>query len=101
MTASIQIYKGQEPTKEQRQEIREAAKRAPVYDEDAPELSLEQMRRYRKAAIDKETKAVVTLELSKENMDKAHSFGEGYRAVLSRLLELAMNDSDLVKKAQL
>ena len=50
MTAGIQIYKGQEPTKEQRQEIREAAKRTPVYDEDAPELSLEQMRRYRKPA---------------------------------------------------
>lgn len=56
MIASIQIYKGQEPTKEQRQEIREAAKRTPVYDEDAPELSLEQMRRYRKAAIDKKRK---------------------------------------------
>lgn len=41
------------------------------------------------------------MELSKENMDKAHSFGEEYRAVLSRLLELAMNDSDLVRKAQL
>lgn len=27
-------------------------------DEDAPELSLEQMRRYRKAAIDKKAKAV-------------------------------------------
>lgn len=51
MTASIQIYKGQEPTKEQRQEIREAAKRTPVYDEDAPELSLEEMRRYREAAM--------------------------------------------------
>ena len=101
MTASIQIYKGQEPTKEQIQEIREAAKRTPVYDEDAPELSLEQMRRYRKAAIDKKAKAMVTLELSKENMDKAYSFGEEYKAVLSRLLELAMNDSDLVRKAQL
>lgn len=43
----------------------------------------------------------VTLELSKENMDKAHSFGNEYRAVLSRLLELAMNDKELVRKAQL
>ena len=34
-------------------------------------------------------------------MDKAYSFGEGYRAVLSRLLELAMDDQNLVKKAQL
>lgn len=101
MTASVQVYRGQQPTEEQRKEIREAAKKKPVYDEDAPELSVEQMQRYRKAAIDKKAKAAVTLELSKENMAKAHSFGEEYREVLSRLLELAMNDSDLVKKAQL
>lgn len=101
MTVSIQVYKGQEPTKEQCQEIREVAKRTVLCDEDAPELSLEQMRRYRKAAIDKSAKAMVTLELSKENMDKAHSFGKEYRAVLSRLLELALNDKELIRKARL
>lgn len=101
MTVNVQIYRGQEPTEEQRQEIREAAKRVVVCDEEAPELSPEQMRRYRKAAIDKKAKTAVTLELSKENMDKAHSFGNEYRAVLSRLLELAMNDKELVKKARL
>lgn len=101
MTVNIQICKGQEPTEEQRREIREAAKRTVLCDEDAPELSLEQMQRYRKAAIDKKTKTAVTLELSKENMDKAHSFGTEYRVVLSRLLELAMNDKELIRKAKL
>ena len=101
MTTSVKIYMGQLPTEEQRMEIREAAKRVPVYDEDAPELSLEQMQRYRKAAINKKAKSAVTLELSKENMDKAYSFGEEYRIILSRLLELAMNDQDLIRKAQM
>ncbi len=101
MTVGVQIYKGQQPTDEQRLEIREAAKRTPFYDEDAPRLSIEQMQRYRQAAIDKRAKQSVTVELSRENMDKAYSFGEGYRAVLSRLLELAMDDQNLVKKAQL
>lgn len=101
MTDNVSIYKGQKPTEEQRLEIREAAKRETIYDEDAPELSLEQMQRYRKAAIDKKAKSAVTLELSKGNMDKAYSFGKDYRTVLSRLLELAMNDKDLVRKAQL
>ncbi len=50
MTVNVQIYKGQKPTEEQRMEIREVAKRVPFYDEDAPELSMEQMQRYRKAA---------------------------------------------------
>lgn len=101
MTVNVQICKGQQPTEEQRREIREAAKRPPVYDADAPELSIEQMERYRKAAIRKKAKETVTLELSRENMVKAYSFGEEYRGVLSRLLELAMNDNELVKKAQL
>ena len=56
MTVNVRIYKGQKPTEEQRMEIREAAKRVPLYDEDAPELSMEQMQRYRKAAIDKKQK---------------------------------------------
>ncbi len=51
MTVNVRIYKGQKPTEEQRMEIREAAKRVPLYDEDAPELSMEQMQRYRKAQI--------------------------------------------------
>lgn len=101
MITNVQIYRGQQPTEEQRQEIREATKRTPVYDEDAPELSIEQMQRYRRAAINKKAKMAVTLELSRENMDKAHSFGKEYRTVLSRLLELAINDNDLVKRAQL
>lgn len=99
MTVNVQIYKGQQPTEKQRLEIREAEKRTPVYDEDAPELSLEQMQRYRKAALSKKATKSITLELSKENMAKAYSFGEEYRTVLSRLLELAMNDNDLVKRA--
>ncbi len=49
MTVNVQIYKGQLPTEEQRMGIREAA-------------------------IDKKAKAAVTLELSKENMDKAYFF---------------------------
>lgn len=36
-----------------------------------------------------------------QSMDKAHSFGKEYRAVLSRLLELALNDKELIRKARL
>lgn len=99
MTVNVQIYEGQQPTEEQRIEIREASKRTPVCDEDAPELSLEQMQRYRKAALNKKTNKSITLELSKENMAKVSSFGEEYQIVLSRLLELALNDNELVRKA--
>ena len=39
MTKTFIIEKGQKPTEEQVQEIREAAKRPVVFDEDCPEMS--------------------------------------------------------------
>lgn len=39
MTRTFTIEKGQSPTKEQLDEVREAAKREVTFDEDAPELS--------------------------------------------------------------
>lgn len=57
------------------------------------------MQCYRNTAIDKKAEIAVTLELFFKNMDKAYFFGEKYRTVLCRLLELAMNDLDLVRKA--
>lgn len=39
MTRTFTIEKGQLPTKEQLDEVREAAKREITFDEDAPELS--------------------------------------------------------------
>ena len=39
MTKTFIIEKGQKPTEEQIQEIREAAKRPVVFDEDCPEMS--------------------------------------------------------------
>lgn len=39
MTRTFTIEKGQLPTKEQLDEVREAAKREVTFDEDAPELS--------------------------------------------------------------
>ena len=53
MTVRIEIHKGQKPTEEQIQEIKAAANLRPICDEDAPELSLEQLQQYGAAAIRK------------------------------------------------
>lgn len=98
MIVSVKIEKGQKPTPEQIEEIREAAKRDPVPDEDAPELSLEQMERYREAAQKKREKHPITLELSKADLKKAKAIGKEYRSVLSDLLSLAMKDPALMRK---
>ena len=50
MTVMVEYKKGQKPTEEQLQEIREAAKRPIVFDEDCPELSPAMEKAFRCAA---------------------------------------------------
>ena len=45
---TIEIREGQKPTKEQIEEIRAASKRPDVFDEDCPEFTDEQLRRFQR-----------------------------------------------------
>ena len=98
MAVSVNIYQGQKPTQQQAEEIRIAASRTPLYDEEAPELSLEQLKQYRQAAIRKKGTSALTVTLTDEGFQKARSFGDSYRTTPGKLLELAMNDTEMVKK---
>ena len=48
MIVSYSITKDQKPTPEQIAEIREAAKRPIVYDDDCPEMTEEQLKQFRR-----------------------------------------------------
>lgn len=88
-------------TNEQINEIKEAAKKPIVFDEDCPELTDKELSKFRKISdIRKEErrKQTVTLRLSSKSLRKAKSLGKGYTAVLSRILENALNDDDLIKR---
>ena len=50
MIVTFTIEEGQKPTKEQLEEVRAAAKRPIVYDEDCPELSPALQKAFRSAA---------------------------------------------------
>jgi uncharacterized protein (DUF4415 family) len=43
-------------------------------------------------------KQVLTLRVSTDTLNKAKSLGKGYTGILSRLIELALNDPDMIKK---
>ncbi len=96
------VHAGQQPTEEQVKEI-EAAMAIPVTpDEDAPELTLEQYAEM--AAIARERKGrqvkpVVALRISMDTLDKAKATGKGYTGFLSRLLDNAIKDPELVAKS--
>lgn len=96
------IRTGMEPTEEQIREIELAATRPVTPDEDAPELTVEQYAEM--AAIAKEhrmkqVKPVVSLRISPDTLEKAKATGKGYTGFLSRLLDNAINDPQLVSRS--
>ena len=101
MNVTVNVKKGQKPTQEQIQEIRNAANLDPVFDDESPKLSYEQMKRYQKAALQKKNKIPVTIELSDADYEAAKSFGASYRSVLSDILSIAINDPNLVNRVRI
>ncbi|MBO4608864.1 MAG: BrnA antitoxin family protein [Lachnospiraceae bacterium] len=72
-----------------------------VYDEDCPELTPEELKQFRRVADikrEERLKQTVSLRLSPQAVKKAKSLGKGYTSVLSRILEAALNDNELISK---
>lgn len=95
------IEPGQQPTEEQREEIR-AAEHLPISFDDAPELTPEQyaeMAALARARREGQKKPVVAIRISPESLAKAKATGKGYTGFLSRLIDNAINDPDMVAKS--
>ena len=73
----------------------------PIYAEsDCPEFSeieLQQFKRISDARKADRQKQTITLRLSPRSLEKARSLGKGYTSVLSRILERALDDPDIIK----
>ena len=82
-------------TPEELAELNALDKREIEYDEDSPELTIEQIKQFRRMDRNKQT---VSIRLSPQTMRKAKALGKGYTSVLARMLELALNDDELIKK---
>ena len=96
------IREGQQPTEEQIREIETAASMPIKPDEDAPELSLEQyaeMASIAKSRRSQNIKPVIALRISPATLEKAKATGKGYTGFLSRLLDNAINDPQMVSRS--
>ena len=96
------VHAGQQPTEAQILEIEAASSRTPTPDEDAPELTAEQyaeMAVIAKARRSRNIKPVVALRITPATLEKAKATGKGYTGFLSRLLDNAINDPQLVAKS--
>ena len=85
-------------TEEELRELAEAEQRTPVPDAESPEMSTAQLRQFRRMYGSDRTKRTVSIRLSRSTYDKARTYGKGYTAFLSRLLDAAINDEDLVRR---
>lgn len=95
------VRPGQQPTAEQRARIKQAAARPIVYDEDAPELTDDELARFAVLAAEQRAereKQTVSLKLAPSTVAKAKQLGRGYTEVLSRLLTMALDNPEMVRR---
>ena len=88
-------------TKKQKAMLEKMRNSPIVYDEDCPELTDEELSQFRRVSEikrEERNKQTVSLRLSPQAIKKAKSLGKGYTSVLSRILEAALNDNEIIKK---
>lgn len=89
------------PTKEQIEMLNKVADRPVTFDEDARELTEEELAKFKRVSEERRNerrKQIVTLRVSPTTLAKAKSLGAGYSGVLSRMLDMCLNDPELIKK---
>lgn len=87
-------------TPEEMEMLKKASKAPIVFDEDSPELTEEDLKGFRRVSEEnrlERNKQTVTLRLSPQALRKAKSLGKGYTSVLSRILEGALSDNDVIR----
>ena len=85
----------------QKEMLNKLASRPITPDEDCPELTMEQLDKFRRISAanrEERCKQTVTLRLSPQALRRAKSLGKGYTSVLSRILESALENPDIVKQ---
>ena len=87
-----------ELTDEERRELENATEKPIIFDEDSPEMTDEMLMQFKRMNREERVKQTISIRLSPSTLNKAKSFGKGYTAVLSRLLDLAINDEEMLKK---
>lgn len=88
-------------TQKEKKQLKEAAKRPIVYDEDCPKLTKEQLSQFRRVHDRNQSlrrKEVLSLRVYPTTVLKAKALGPGYTNICARLLDLALDDPELIKK---
>jgi len=98
----IAVKRGQKPTNKQIEEIKAAKSKEVVFDDISRELTMKQyaqMAEIARARKARQVKPVVALRVKPETLQIAKATGKGYTGFLSRLLDNAIQDKELVAKS--
>ena len=87
-----------ELTAEELRELEAAESSYPVFDNDSPAMTVEQLMQFKRMNRKNRTKPTISLRISPATLQKAKQYGKGYTGLLSRLLDVAINDAELVRK---
>ena len=87
-----------ELTTEELSEIEDAENMHPVFDDDSPAMTMEQLMQFKRMNRQNRTKPTISLRISPATLQKAKQYGKGYTGLLSRLLDEAINDEELIRK---
>lgn len=79
-------------------ELNAAEAKEPVFDADSPEMTAEKIAQFHRMHAAPRTKQTVALRVSPKTLAVAKAYGKGYTSFLSRLLDEAIQDEDLVRK---
>lgn len=83
---------------EELQELEAAEQLQPVFDADSPEMTSDMLRQFKRMNQEERNKQTVSVRLSPKTLRIAKSYGKGYTSFLSRLLDEAIQNEDLVRK---
>lgn len=85
-------------TAEEMKELEAAEKMMPMYDEDSPEMTEDMLQQFKRMHQVSRVKKTASIRLSEKAQLFSKKYGKGYTSFLSRLIDAALDDENLVKK---
>ena len=101
------VKAGQKPSKEEmariRAELREAAQRPIVYDDDSPKLPPEALKEFAHLAAERNRqrrRQAVTIRVVPDCLSKYKALGKGYTGIMADVLKYVADNQEILAKAQ-
>ena len=95
------IYENEPLTLDQIQQIEKADKLPITFYDDCPELTEAQLAEIAAMAAKQRVerrKPLLTIRVSPDTLKKAKALGKGYTSIMGRLLDMAINNPEMLKK---